>query len=307
MHHYQYIYLLPLADIANKKLVYILSLKKILMGLGKWDTHLSRITLCCVHCAKALQSCLTLCDPMGSSVHGDSPGKNTGVGCHVLFQGIFLTQRSNLCLISPALAGSSSPLAPHTITTISSLLPLSVICIWAISEWWSLCIYAASSSKLAVCHMPLIFFPQKIQYGKIDGHNWGYKVGKIIKQMNMALWKDWQPAFLFWASASSFVKSDLTRWSQKPLLCSRISAIFTSKERKQYTSAAGWSCALGRYLSEQVNIPLQEEKQTKSYYLASPGPDLETYLLITGRMESNLEWWFTVIMTTCKIKYTIGH
>ena len=33
------------------------------------------------------QSCLTLCDPMdcsppGSSVQGDSPGKNIGVGCH---------------------------------------------------------------------------------------------------------------------------------------------------------------------------------------------------------------------------------
>ena len=32
-----------------------------------------------------------LCDPMdcsppGSSVHGDSPGKNTRVGCHALFQ-----------------------------------------------------------------------------------------------------------------------------------------------------------------------------------------------------------------------------
>ena len=38
-------------------------------------------------CAKLLQLCLTLCDPMyfsppGISVHGDSPGKNTGVGCH---------------------------------------------------------------------------------------------------------------------------------------------------------------------------------------------------------------------------------
>ena len=30
-----------------------------------------------------------------SSVHGDSPGKNTGVGCHALLQGIFPTQRSN--------------------------------------------------------------------------------------------------------------------------------------------------------------------------------------------------------------------
>ena len=39
--------------------------------------------------AAAAQSCLTLCNPMdcgppGSSVHGDSPGKNTGVGCHTL-------------------------------------------------------------------------------------------------------------------------------------------------------------------------------------------------------------------------------
>ena len=30
----------------------------------------------------------------------DSPGKNTGVGCHFLFQGIFLTQGLNPCLLS---------------------------------------------------------------------------------------------------------------------------------------------------------------------------------------------------------------
>ena len=34
----------------------------------------------------------------------DSPGKNTGVGCHALLQEIFLTQGSNLSLFtSPAL------------------------------------------------------------------------------------------------------------------------------------------------------------------------------------------------------------
>ena len=57
--------------------------------------------------AKLLQLCPTLCDPMdcslpGSSVYGDFPGKNTGVGCHTLLQGIFLTQVSNthfLCLL----------------------------------------------------------------------------------------------------------------------------------------------------------------------------------------------------------------
>ena len=30
----------------------------------------------------------------------NSPGKNTGVGCHFLLQGIFLTQGSNSCLLS---------------------------------------------------------------------------------------------------------------------------------------------------------------------------------------------------------------
>ena len=59
----------------------------------------------CACCAKSLQQCLTLCNPMdcsppGYSIHGDSPGKNTGVGCHALLQGIFLTQGSNLCLLS---------------------------------------------------------------------------------------------------------------------------------------------------------------------------------------------------------------
>ena len=55
--------------------------------------------------AKSLQSCLTLCNTMdckllGSSVHGDSPGKNTGADCHFLLQGIFLTHGLNLYLLS---------------------------------------------------------------------------------------------------------------------------------------------------------------------------------------------------------------
>ena len=45
-----------------------------------------------------------LCDPMdcsppGSSVHGIFLGKNTGMGCHFLLQGIFQTQELNLCLL----------------------------------------------------------------------------------------------------------------------------------------------------------------------------------------------------------------
>ena len=56
-------------------------------------------TLCAVLCL-ASQSCLTLCNCIdcslpGSSVHRDSPGKNTGVGCHAFLRGIFLTQGLN--------------------------------------------------------------------------------------------------------------------------------------------------------------------------------------------------------------------
>ena len=65
------------------------------------------------------QLCPTLCDsmdcsPPGSSVYGDSPGKNTGVGCHALLQGIFPTQGSNLCLLNLLhWQADSLPLAPH--------------------------------------------------------------------------------------------------------------------------------------------------------------------------------------------------
>ena len=46
------------------------------------------------------QSHPTICSPMDgslpeSSVNGNSPGKNTGAGCHVLLQGMFLTQGLN--------------------------------------------------------------------------------------------------------------------------------------------------------------------------------------------------------------------
>ena len=55
-------------------------------------------------CAKSFQSCPTLCNPVdcsppGSSVHGDSLGKNTGVACRALLQSIFQIQESNLNLL----------------------------------------------------------------------------------------------------------------------------------------------------------------------------------------------------------------
>ena len=50
------------------------------------------------------QSCPALCNPLDyspldPSVHGCASGKNTGVSCYALIQGIFLTQGSNPCLL----------------------------------------------------------------------------------------------------------------------------------------------------------------------------------------------------------------
>ena len=78
------------------------------------------------------QSCPALldlmdCSPPGSSVHGDSPGKNTGVGCHALLQGIFPTHGLNLGLphcrwILYYLSHQGSPSESKEVYTLSSTL-----------------------------------------------------------------------------------------------------------------------------------------------------------------------------------------
>ena len=54
-------------------------------------------------------SCVQLFETLWITIHlcpWDSPGKNTGVGCHFLHQGIFPIQGSNLrCLLWPLLHG----------------------------------------------------------------------------------------------------------------------------------------------------------------------------------------------------------
>ena len=70
-----------------------------------WPTHYLKVSVSslAIPCVCVTQLCSTFCNPMvcrppGSSVHADSPGKNTGVGCHALLQGIIS------CLFSHTLA-----------------------------------------------------------------------------------------------------------------------------------------------------------------------------------------------------------
>ena len=82
------------------------TLPEILKGVLQVEMKGPSIVMQSDVCVCANFSCV-LCDPMdysppGFSVCGDSPGKNTGVGCHALLRGLFLTQRENqhlLCLL----------------------------------------------------------------------------------------------------------------------------------------------------------------------------------------------------------------
>ena len=89
--------------------------------------HLYEVCVCLV-----TQLCPTLCNPIGYSppgslVHGNSPGKNTGVACHALLQGIFPTQGSNPRLLHCRWILLSEPLGKPKNTGVHSLSLLQQI------------------------------------------------------------------------------------------------------------------------------------------------------------------------------------
>ena len=58
------------------------------------------VCVCALSCFSLVQLFGTLWAVAARLLHPwDSPGKNTGVGCHALLQGIFLTQGLNPCLL----------------------------------------------------------------------------------------------------------------------------------------------------------------------------------------------------------------
>ena len=82
-------------------------------------------------CCFVAKSCYTLCDPMDCSLPGslcpwDFPGKNTGVGCCFLLQGIFSTQGSNPSLLHWQ---ADSLLMSHQGSPIDSWVKDSTCCI----------------------------------------------------------------------------------------------------------------------------------------------------------------------------------
>ena len=108
-------------------------------------------------------SCVQLCHPMDcslpdSSVHGDSPDKTRG-GCHALLQGIFLTQGSNVSLMSSALAGRF--FTTSTTWEAGKRIEIEIICNYKIYTYLSKCLlvvdgfnfYPLSSVQTLVQHL----------------------------------------------------------------------------------------------------------------------------------------------------------
>ena len=84
--------------------------------------------------AKSLQSCLTVCDPVDGSPSGspipgiNSPGKNTGAGCHFLLQCVKVKSESEVAQSCPTLSGPVDCSLPgssvHGIIQARVLVPL---------------------------------------------------------------------------------------------------------------------------------------------------------------------------------------
>ena len=118
------------------------------------------------------QSCPTLCNAVdctqpGSSVHRDSPGKKTGVGCHAILQGIFPTQGSNpglkrgrqilYCLSHHCTWFQLLQSSPMCIFTFQSLILANLICIRQYLVVDLICIFHVYVGHLYIFFREILF------------------------------------------------------------------------------------------------------------------------------------------------------
>ena len=153
------------------------------------------------------QSCPTLCDPIDcsptdSSVHGDSPGKNIGVGRLSLLQGNFQTQESNQGLLHCRwiLYHLSYPGSPPSVATLRKIKKCSFLFVRRKKEVMSLRHFS-----------PFVLKLQRIQMLKTTTHlfhDYWFSVART-NQYRSAATSCFQQLFLHL----------LLIWQRKALLC----------------------------------------------------------------------------------------
>ena len=124
--------------------------------------------------AKSLQSCPTLCDPHRQQLTRlpcpwDSPGKNTGVGCHFLLQ-----KPSSSCSQSPTFRGSvdtpcSQTLVEVLLTTLHLRMPRENAA-W-LTEWFGNMLPAVFYALYQVFLTLYWLGPWRTQFSKVEVNN----------------------------------------------------------------------------------------------------------------------------------------
>ena len=114
---------------------------------------------CCATAAKSLQSCLTLCDPIDGGPPGfplpwDSPGKNTGVGCHCLLQYMKVKRESEVAQSCPTLCDPMDCSLPGS--TVHGIFQARVL-EWGAIAFFKNCISSSQKSPL-LHHFIEIFY-----------------------------------------------------------------------------------------------------------------------------------------------------
>ena len=131
------------------------------------------------------QICLTLCDsmdcsPPGSSIHGNSPEKNTGVGCHALFRGNLPNPRTEPW--SPALQVDSlqseptgKPQLKHALDRYNSVIGI-LYSLWIesiYSGWPDVPGNNASWEAVIICYFTgASSTPMHLCFIKLQIHHW---------------------------------------------------------------------------------------------------------------------------------------
>ena len=164
--------------------------------IAKWFSY----PLCCA------QSHPTLCDlmdcsPQDSSVHGDSPGKNTEVGWHALLQGIFSTQESNPGLLHCFFIVWATRVYIYIYTHI--LFSYSFL-LWFITGYWilfpvlhsrtlfihsiynNLCLLIPNSQSIPThpqLPLPLVSHKSAYRTGPCWWHFWGEELVQMLLQI----------------------------------------------------------------------------------------------------------------------------
>ena len=137
--------------------------------------------------AKALQSCQTLCDPRRQQptrllCPWDSPGKNTGLGCHFLLQCVKVKGESEVAQSCPTLSDPMDCSLPGS--SIHGILQARVLEWGAISfsrHLMSMCIFVREGLIIFIVIIKGVYLPKLLKIIHLDAER--FKLFLILSSL----------------------------------------------------------------------------------------------------------------------------